>query len=503
MMRRALAPTAVAMVLVLLTALPAAALSVLRTIPVGSQPFGVAVAGGLVYVANSGGSSVAVIDTASDAVVGSIAVGGGPGEIVVDGGRAYVGNFNDATVSVVDTATRMTVATLSPGGLGVAVDPGLHRLYATSGARLTVFDTDTLQPVATLTAPAAGGWWAVAVDGATHRVYLADLGGTGIAVVDGTSNTIVATIVIGSPIRFALAVDPAARRLVAAGDTSAATLSIIDTSSNTVINRTTVGDFPSHVVFDPSHRAVVTGLGSNDVAVVDVASMNVTRTSLGSRPAGLAFSGGQLYVALNGSNAVAVLGNSTPVVDSAIVSPAQPRTNDVLTATVSAHDADGDTLTFGYQWTRNGADIAAATSASLDLSVAGHGDRGDSIAVRVIANDGSLSSAPFTSVPVVISDSPPQASVALDPSTPTTKTVLVATATASDPDADPLAFTYVWKVNGITKRTTVTGATSDSLDLGQPGNGNKGDVVEVELTASDGMLSSGLSSATVTVARGH
>jgi len=42
-------------------------------------------------------------------------------------------------------------------------------------------------------------------------------------------------------------------------------------------------------------------------------------------------------------------------------------------------DADGDALTYAYQWTKDGADIPGATSATLDLSVAGNGDRADAI----------------------------------------------------------------------------------------------------------------------------
>ena len=501
-MRRAITIGMVLVLPVLLTA-PAAALSVVRTITVGAQPFGVAAAGGQLYVANNGGSTVSIIDTASNSVIGSIAVGSGPGAVVVDGGRAYVGNFNDATVSVVDTTTRSTIATLSPGGLGLAVDPVLHRLYATSGARLTVFDTDTLQAVAALNAPATGGWWAVAVDATRHRVYLGDLGGGGITVVDGTSNSSVALIATGKPIRFALAVDPSASRLVAASDTAAATLWIVNTAMDAVIGTATVGDFPSHIVFDASHQAVITDLGSNDLAVVDPASGAVTRTPLSARPAGLAFAGTQLYVALNGSGTVAVMGNGTPVVDSVSVSPTQPRTNDTLTAGVVAHDPDGDPLTFAYQWTRNGMDLAGATAATLPLSLAGNGDRGDAIAVRVTASDGTLVSAPMTSAAVVIVDTAPVASVALSPSAPTTSTVMVATATASDADTDPLTLTYVWSVNGVIKRTTVTTASTDSFDLGRPGNGNKGDLVSVELVASDGTLRSGPATASVTVARGR
>ena len=188
-----------------------------------------------------------------------------------------------------------------------------------------------------------------------------------------------------------------------------------------------------------------------------------------------------------------VVADTAPLLDTATIAQATARTNDLLTATATAHDADADGLTLAYQWTRNGADIAGATGATLDLAVSGNGSHGDSMVV----------SAPLTSTAVVIADSAPATSVALSPTSPTTQSVLTATATASDPDGDALTFTYVWRVNGLTKQTTTTTATTDTFDLGRRGSGNKGDVVTVELSGSDGTLSSGTASAGVTVGRGH
>jgi hypothetical protein len=196
--------------------------------------------------------------------------------------------------------------------------------------------------------------------------------------------------------------------------------------------------------------------------------------------------------------------DAAPVVDSATFAPPSAHTNDLLTASATARDADNDALTYAYQWTRNASDIPGATAATLDLSIAGHGDRDDSIAVRVTASDGTLTSTPVTSDTVAVADTGPVMSVALNTSSPTTQTVLVATATASDADGDALTFTYVWNVNGVTKRTTVTTASSDSFDLGKPGNGNKGDAVTVDVTVSDGTLGATASAgATVVAGRGR
>ncbi len=52
-------------------------------------------------------------------------------------------------------------------------------------------------------------------------------------------------------------------------------------------------------------------------------------------------------------------------------------------------DADGDALSYTYQWFRNGTAISGATGRTLDLSEPGNGDAGDTIAVDVTALDGS------------------------------------------------------------------------------------------------------------------
>ena len=590
--------------LVLVLVLPgggrALALSVVQTIAVGPQPFGVANAGGgLLYVANSGGTTVSIVDTVTNTVTGSITVGNGPGEIAIDpaAGRAYVGNFNDGTVSVIDTAARSLIATLSPGGLGVAVDPGLSRVYVTTTSRLTVFDTVTLQQVATVPAPAGTSWWSVAIDPLRHLGYLGDMAGHGVTVVDLATNMIMTTIDVGGPIRFALAMDPVRGRLFAATDTAPGRLSVINTVTNAVIRTVTVGDFPSHIAPVSASATYVTDIASDDLAIVDPATGVVRRVAVGPKPAGLAIVGSTTYVALNGASSVAILGNSAPVIDSVTITPASPRTNDTLAATVAARDADGDALTyayqwtkngsdiagataltldlsaagngdrgdtiafrvavsdgthttvataqpvfvadtapvadtaviapaaartndvltvsaighdadgdavaFAYQWTRNGVDLAGATSKTLDLSAAGAGDRGDAIAVRVTPTDGTLAGASLTAAAVVIADSAPVLSVALDPASPTTQTVLLATASASDADGDSLLFTYVWKVNGVIRQTTTaTTARTDRFDLGRPGNGNKGDAVSAEVTVSDGSLSAAASAST-TIAGGH
>jgi hypothetical protein len=102
------------------------------------------------------------------------------------------------------------------------------------------------------------------------------------------------------------------------------------------------------------------------------------------------------------------------------------------------------------------------------------------------AYDGFVMSA-VTPVSLVI-DHPPTAGVALSNHSPMTNDTLVARATAADADGDPVTLTYVWKVNGVVQKTDQTMALTDSFDLSKPGNGDRGDVVSVEVTPNDGFV---------------
>ncbi len=104
-----------------------------------------------------------------------------------------------------------------------------------------------------------------------------------------------------------------------------------------------------------------------------------------------------------------------PVVDSVTINQATPRTNDTLSVTVQSHDVNNDPITHQYQWIRNGSDIAGQTGPTLNLATAGNGNKGDTIAVRVTANDGTANSAPVTSSAVTILNTVPTATVGLSP----------------------------------------------------------------------------------------
>ena len=207
----------------------------------------------------------------------------------------------------------------------------------------------------------------------------------------------------------------------------------------------------------------------------------------------------QRYASFSGAPAP----NTPPVVDSVVIDQASPGTNATLSATVVAHDPDGNPLTYAYQWTRNGTDIAGATTATLDMSVANRGDKGDLIRLRVTANDGLVNSPAVTSAPVTVANTVPTATVSLSTQSPGTNTTLTATATRADADAgDTVTLTYLWTVNGTARQTTTTTNLTDTFDLSVAGNGDPGDTVVVTVTPNDGTANGTGVSSTATVATG-
>ena len=86
---------------------------------------------------------------------------------------------------------------------------------------------------------------------------------------------------------------------------------------------------------------------------------------------------------------------------------------------------------------------------------------------------------------VIVNSAPNLTSVTIAPATPLTNQTVTATAVANDAQNDPITYSFTWKVNGTVVRRFTTSNRTDSLDLSVQGNGNRGDTVSVDVTASD------------------
>jgi YVTN family beta-propeller protein len=268
--------------------------SVTATITVGSGPFGVAVTpdGTHAYVANTGtfsvtGTTVSVIDTATNTVGATIPVGNTPKGVAItpDGTLAYVANGTSDNVSVIRTATNTVVATVAVGNQpeGVAVTPDGTRAYVVNenDGTVSVIATASNTVVATVAVGIFPFGVAVTPDG--KLAYVTNQSSYTVSVIATASNTVVATIAVGY-FPQGVAITPDGTHAYVANDESD-TVSVIATATNTVVGAVPVGTFPFGVAVTPDgkHAYVANdGFGpvSGTVSVIDTATNTVEGATL-------------------------------------------------------------------------------------------------------------------------------------------------------------------------------------------------------------------------------
>ncbi|MEO8101152.1 MAG: choice-of-anchor D domain-containing protein, partial [Betaproteobacteria bacterium] len=255
--------------------------SVVATIPVGVNPYGVAVnpAGSRVYVSNQNASSVSVIDAASNTVVATVPVGINPlGLAVTPGGnRVYAAVAVSNAVYVIDGASNSVLTTIPVGGspIGVAINPAGTLAYVANASSNNVSVIDTGSNAVIATVPVGTGPFGVAINPAGTFAYVANQNSGNVSVIDTASNIVVATVVTGfTP--YTVAINAAGTRVFLANN---ANVSVIDTATNTVTTNIAVGASPRGVAFNPAGTfAYVANMSSNNVSVIDTSSNTVVAT---------------------------------------------------------------------------------------------------------------------------------------------------------------------------------------------------------------------------------
>jgi YVTN family beta-propeller protein len=322
-----------------------------------SGPVGMAISpnGTFAYVANTGnlspltgtgGTTVAVINTATNTVTATVVTGDDPVALAVTpngqfvfvanhGGIVVVG-FNGGilgTVSVISTATNTVTATIS-AGFGslsstispndVAITPNGAYAYVTSDATNTVsvISTATNTVTATVTLPSSSYPSGVAIAPNGTYAYVTNSGSGTVSVISTATNAVTATINVGTSPSFVSVAPNGAYAYVT--NSGSGTISVISTATNTVAGTINVGTDPYAVAVTPnnSYAYVVNHVGSGvtgqggggTVSVISTATNTVTATvNVGNSPAGVAFTsnGAYAYVPNQADNSVSVINTVT------------------------------------------------------------------------------------------------------------------------------------------------------------------------------------------------
>jgi hypothetical protein len=178
---------------------------------------------------------------------------------------------------------------------------------------------------------------------------------------------------------------------------------------------------------------------------------------------------------------------SAPVVD---VMPDRPLTTDDLVAiiTVESTDPDGDTITYTYQWYKNGVLQQTTTTSNLSDTLSSALTAKDEVWRCVVTPNDGAADGPSNEDQVTVQNSPPSAPVvAVTPDVPFTSDDLVVTITteSTDPDGDTITYTYQWYKNGVLQQTTTTSNLSDTLSSVLTA---RGEVWECVVTSNDGAM---------------
>jgi len=300
------------------------------------------------YVGNSRGDDISVIDTASWKVTGDIQAGDRIHGVCVqdDGERLFVTVESDHTLRIIDTASRQTVATVkvsgkpnqcasTPDGKYVAVpirdgatvdivdvqqakivktlpikephnalNMGSNRyMYVSSmeSHEIDLIDLEKMDIVAHIPAGGRPRPYVISPDGKTMYVALAEL--HGFEIVDIPGNTAVERVEIPSehatlrklPYEtqdtktHGLALTPDGRELWVSSLMDDA-MYIYDVKQKKVVAHVSTGEGPNWIVFTPDGKyACISNTDTDDVSVIDVKTRReVTRVKVGKVPKRLA-----------------------------------------------------------------------------------------------------------------------------------------------------------------------------------------------------------------------
>ena len=171
------------------------------------------------------------------------------------------------------------------------------------------------------------GFIGVATGAPPPLAYVANYLSGSVSVIDTSTNTVVATVGVGGNPND-LAITPDGTRAYVTRTPDYNSVSVIDTSSNTVVAVVGVGSMATGVSITPDGtRAYVSNANSNSVSVIDTSSNTVVATvGVGNSPFGVAFApdGSRAYVTNAYSNSVSVIDTSTNTVTATVEVGIQP-----------------------------------------------------------------------------------------------------------------------------------------------------------------------------------
>ena len=336
--------------------LPAAAQTMLATVPVGQDAFYLAANAvtNKIYVANYCGKdpgcgsaspgTVTVIDGLTNTVTATITVGIRPPFLLINPvtNKIYVPSRHDNTVSVIDGVTNTVSKTISVGSHPTYGDINLvtNKIYVVNngngqGTTMSVIDGNTDTVTATVT---VGNYpQGAAVNPVTNKIYVSNYCGNTfgcnatpapgtVSVVDGATNTVVGTVTVGVAPQVIFA-DSATNKVWVlnlcgstlscdiTGDNSNVIGSVTQIDGATLATATAnTGQGSGALAYNPvANKAYVSNSTDNTETLIDGLTLATTTVNVGLTPYDVEVNvvTNKIYVCNNGGNSVTTIDGAT------------------------------------------------------------------------------------------------------------------------------------------------------------------------------------------------
>lgn len=241
------------------------------------------------HLAFSPPTRLGVVATASTMLAGLLALGLAPTP------GALAAPLRQVGLAALDIVVQSGPA--APGAM--VLDEGIGRGYVLDTLRdtLSVFDVGPSYLTLATTVPLGPSPTDVAVDTTAHRVVISDDVADTVSVIDGASSapSVVATFPTGSTDAEAIAVDGTTATVYVA-NLGADDVSVLHLDTGSV-TRVPVGDAPADVAVDPlTHTAYVAETDGRSISTI-VGDGPATRAAIGSAPRSLLVAGDRILVA--------------------------------------------------------------------------------------------------------------------------------------------------------------------------------------------------------------
>ena len=452
-----------------------------------------------------------------------------------------------------DTSSRAlkgTVQTGRPYGIqtgGLSLTPNGNLLYAADGgfgpptANALVVDTSNLSVISTFAGAFDAVQTAVSLDGKFAYVTRNAYNGVGgsVQIIDTATQQIVQTIAVTEGAAGIAFTPDGQFAYISQGSyyTSGGKVVVLDTATRSIVgNPILIGSYPTGIVIQPSTSATGTAadqpssvtegtlftlegpgggpcqnlayswtqIGGPSVSLSDPTRQDPTFVAP-YLPSGLGSQTLTFQLTVTGGNTtttslvnvVIVKLNHAPVADAGVNQNVYEGSAVTLSG-VNSYDPDGDTIT--YSWTQiSGPQVTMSASngstTSFTAPALGSSSGTTTLIFALTVSDGSLSNAAPVTVKVERRNHPPVANTGSGSTVRPGTTVTLNGALSSDPDGDPLQFSWT-QVSG--PGVTLSAAATSSPSFIAPPVATA-DTLVFRLVVSDGLASSAPSNVSITV----